>query len=72
MSILTLQDDRTRACVDELSLAGRLNFWSATLHARGLHAEAATMTDAMIEIEQLSYLAGQAKVESDQSLKRDR
>lgn len=72
MSIISLEDDRTLASVKAFSLTGRLNFFSASLHSRGLHAEASAMTDAMIEIEALRHLTSATKHESAQRVKADR
>jgi hypothetical protein len=45
-----LNNDRTRAADSDVDILGKLDYWRATLHERGLHAEAMVMGRAASEI----------------------
>jgi hypothetical protein len=45
-----LNNDRTRAADSDVDILGKLDYWRALLHERGLHAEAMVMGRAASEI----------------------
>jgi hypothetical protein len=46
----TLNNERTRAANSDVDVLGKLDYWRAILHERGLHAEALVMGRAASEI----------------------
>jgi hypothetical protein len=45
-----LNNDRTRAADSDVDILGKLDYWRALLHERGLHTEAMVMGRAASEI----------------------
>jgi hypothetical protein len=45
-----LNNDRTRAAESDVDILGKLDYWRALLHERGLHTEAMVMGRAAAEI----------------------
>jgi hypothetical protein len=45
-----LRNDRTRAAESDVDILGKLDYWRALLHERGLHTEAMVMARAASEI----------------------
>ena len=45
-----LNNDRTRAADSDVDILGKLDYWRALLHERGLHTEAMVMGRAAAEI----------------------
>ena len=45
-----LNNDRTRAANSDVDILGKLDYWRAVLHERGLHTEAMLMGRAASEI----------------------
>lgn len=45
-----LDNDRTRAADSDVDILGKLDYWRALLHERGLHTEAMVMGRAAAEI----------------------
>ena len=45
-----LNNDRTRAADSDVDILGKLDYWRAALHERGLHTEAMVMGRAASEI----------------------
>ena len=45
-----LNNDRTRAADSDVDILGKLDYWRALLHERGLHTEAMVMVRAAAEI----------------------
>jgi hypothetical protein len=43
-------NERTRAAASEVDILGKLDYWRAALHERGLHTEAMVMGRAASEI----------------------
>ena len=46
----SLDNDRTRAADSDVDILGKLDYWRALLHERGLHTEAMVMGRAASEI----------------------
>jgi len=46
----SLKNDRTRAADSDVDILGKLDYWRALLHERGLHTEAMVMGRAASEI----------------------
>ena len=45
-----LNNDRTRAADSDVDILGKLDYWRALMHERGLHTEAMVMGRAASEI----------------------
>jgi hypothetical protein len=50
---LALDNERTRAAHSDADVLGKLDYWRAVLHERGLHTEALVMGRAASEIRSL-------------------
>jgi hypothetical protein len=48
--VQSLNNERTRASDSDVDILGKLDYWRAMLHERGLHAEAMVMGRAASEI----------------------
>jgi hypothetical protein len=55
----SLNNDRTRAADSDVDVLGKLDYWRALLHERGLHAEAMVMGRAASEIKLLRGQVGE-------------
>jgi hypothetical protein len=49
-NLRALNNDRSRAARSDADLLGKLDYWRAVLHERGLHTEAMIMARAASEI----------------------
>ena len=56
----SLDNDRTRAADSDVDILGKLDYWRALLHERGLHTEAMVMGRAASEIRILRGQIGRA------------
>ena len=54
-----LNNDRTRAADSDVDILGKLDYWRALLHERGLHTEAMVMGRAASEIRILRGQVGE-------------
>ncbi len=55
----TINNERTRAANSDVDVLGKLDYWRALLHERGLHAEAMVMGRAASEIRILRGQVGE-------------
>jgi hypothetical protein len=55
----SLNNDRTRAADSDVDVLGKLDYWRALLHERGLHTEAMVMGRAASEIRILRGQVGE-------------
>jgi hypothetical protein len=55
----SLNNDRTRAADSDVDILGKLDYWRALLHERGLHTEAMVMGRAASEIRILRGQVGE-------------
>jgi hypothetical protein len=56
-----LKNDRTRAANSDVDILGKLDYWRAALHERGLHTEALVMGCAASTIRILQGQVGEKR-----------